>query len=186
MPKTAPDYRPSMSDDAVKAETGKTWPQWFAALDKAKADKLDHPAIAEMVHEKFKVPGWWSQMVTVEYERARGLRVRHQLTDGFSLNASKTLPVGLAALYRSLTDEKSRARWFPKGKLEVTSATDQKYFRGKWNGGTRLEINVYAKGDDKSQIAVQHSKFPDANTMEAMRAEWKKALAKLASAHAKD
>jgi hypothetical protein len=85
-----------------------------------------------------------------------------------------------------LDDEKSRARWFPKGKLEVTSATDQKYFRGKWNGGTRLEINVYAKGDDKSQIAVQHSKFPDANTMEAMRAEWKKALAKLASAHAKD
>lgn len=175
------DYTPSMSDAAVKAKTGKTWAQWFAALDKAGAKKLPHPDIADMLHEKFKVPAWWSQMVTVEYERARGLRARHQLVDGFSLSASKTLPLDLKSLYARLADAKTRSRWFPKGKFAITSLTDQKYFRAKWNGGTRLEINVYSKGDGKSQIAVQHSKFPDAKSMEAMRAEWKEALARLAS-----
>jgi hypothetical protein len=179
MTKTAAGYKPSMSDEAVKKKTGKTWPQWFAALDKAKAMKLGHPAIADMLHEKFAVPGWWSQMVTVEYELARGLRARNQLKDGYSLSVSKTLPLGAAALYRNVADAKSRGRWFPKGKLEVKSATEQKYFRAKWNGGTRLEINVYAKGDGKAQIAVQHSKFLDADAMEAMRGKWKKALAKL-------
>jgi len=174
-------YAPSMSDEAVQVKTGRTWAQWFAALDKAGAKKRSHPDIAALLHDKFKVPAWWSQMVTVEYERARGLRVRHQLVDGFSLSASKTLPLALKALYAQLADAKARSRWFPKGKLEVTSMTDQKYFRAKWNGGTRLEINVYPKGDGKSQIAVQHSKFPDAKAMEAMRAEWKAALAKLAA-----
>lgn len=179
MAKAERDYQPSMSDAAVRAKTGKTWPQWFAALDKAGATKLPHPEIANLLHDKFKVPAWWSQMVTVEYERARGLRAVHQLTDGFSLSASKTLPVDLKRLFRALTDAKTRARWFPKGKLEVTSTTDLKYFRGKWNGGTQLEVNVYPKGDYKSQIAVQHSKFPDAKSMEAMRAEWKAALERL-------
>jgi len=179
MTKKDDGYAPSMSDDAVKAKTGKTWPQWLAALDKAGAKKLPHPDIADMLHQKFKVPAWWSQMVTVEYERARGLRARHQLVDGFSLNASKTLSLDLKSLYARLADARARSRWFPKGKLEVSSTTEQKYFRAKWNGGTRLEINVYPKGDGKSQIAVQHSKFPDAKSMEVMRAEWKAALARL-------
>jgi len=32
---------PRMSDDAVKAKTGKTWKQWFTILDKAGAKKFD-------------------------------------------------------------------------------------------------------------------------------------------------
>jgi hypothetical protein len=182
MAKTVSAYRPSMSDDAVKAKTGKTWAQWFAALDKAGAKKLPHLQIASLLYDRLGVPGWWSQMVTVEYERARGLRAVNQQADGFTLNTTKTFPVNLKTLYRALADAKTRARWFPKGKLDVTSTTDLKYFRAKWDGGTtRLEINVYSKGDAKSQIAVQHSKFSEAKSMAAMRAEWKSALERLGS-----
>ena len=117
-------------------------------------------------------------MVTVEYERARGLRVKSQTAAGFVLNASKTLPVELAKLYRAVNDAKMRARWFPKGAYEITSTTALKYFRAKW-GDTRLEINTYAKGEGKAQITVQQSKFSDAKAMEAMRGEWKKALGRL-------
>src|SRR6185369_66901 len=98
----AKDYSPSMSDDAVKAKTGKDWKAWFALMDKVGADKLTHKDIAALLHDTYRVPGWWSQMVTVEYERARGLRVKSQTTGGFTLNASKTLPVDLARLYRAV------------------------------------------------------------------------------------
>jgi hypothetical protein len=175
----AKDYTPSMSDEAVKAKTGKDWKAWFALMDKAGANRLTHGDIAALLHDTYKVPGWWSQMVTVEYERARGLRVKFQTADGFTLNASKTLPVALAKLYRALNDAKTRSRWFPKGKYEITSTTDLKYFRAKWEGDTRLEINTYARGEGKAQITVQQSRFASEKSMEAMRAEWKKALEKL-------
>jgi len=179
---TANNYAPSMSDAAVKAKTGKAWAQWFALLDKADANKLNHKDIATLLHDKYKVPSWWSQMVTVEYERARGLRVRSQTAGGFTLNASKTLGVDIAVLYGAIADAKKRTRWFPKGKVEITSTTANKYFRAKWDGGaTRLEINTYAKGDGKAQITVQHAKFADTKAMEAMRGEWKKALERLAA-----
>ena len=177
----AKDYTPSMSDAAVKAKTGKDWKAWFALMDKVGANKLTHKDIAALLHDTYKVPDWWSQMVTVEYERARGLRVKFQQAGGFTLNASKTLPVPLAKLYGAVSDAKLRARWFPKGKYEITSTTDLKYFRAKWAGDTRLEINIYAKGDGKAQITIQQSRFADENAMEAMRGEWKKAIERLAA-----
>lgn len=175
----AKDYTPSISDDAVKAKTGKDWKAWFALMDKAGAKKLTHADIASLLSETYKVPDWWSQMVTVEYERSRGLRAKFQKADGFSLGASKTLPVDLAKLYRAVSDATARSRWFPKGKYEITSTTDLKYFRAKWEGDTRLEINTYAKGDDKAQITIQQSRFASEKAVEAMRGEWKKALDKL-------
>lgn len=175
----ATDYTPSISDAAVKAKTGKDWKAWFALMDKAGAKTLTHADIASLLSETYKVPDWWSQMVTVEYERSRGLRVKFQKADGFSLGASTTLPVDLAKLYRAVSDTKLRARWFPKGKYEITSTTDLKYFRAKWDGDTRLEINTYAKGAGKAQITIQHSRFTSEKAMEAMRDEWKAAMERL-------
>jgi hypothetical protein len=58
-----------IGDEAVRAKTGKTWGQWIATLDKAGARTMEHAEIASLLHEKFGVPGWWTQMVTVGYER---------------------------------------------------------------------------------------------------------------------
>ena len=61
----------------------------------------------------------------------------------------------------------------------ITSTTDLKYFRAKWEGDTRLEINTYAKGEGKAQITIQQSRFATENAMGAMRGEWKKAIERL-------
>ncbi|MBI1213523.1 MAG: hypothetical protein GC190_18845 [Alphaproteobacteria bacterium] len=175
----ATDYTPSISDNAVKAKTGKDWRAWFALMDKVGANKLTHKDIAALLHNKYKVPDWWSQMVTVEYERSRGLRVRFQQAGGFTLNVSKTLSVDLTTLYRTVSDAKQRARWFPKEPCEITSTTDLKYFRARSQGDTRLEINTYAKGKGKSQITIQQSRFKSEKAMETMRDEWKKAIERL-------
>jgi hypothetical protein len=178
MPAELQAYVPNMSDDAVKAKTGKGWAAWFGALDKAGARKLKHPQIAQLLHEKHGVPGWWCQMVTVEYELARGLRVRHQTASGFSVSASKTIATTLSALYAATASAAKRKQWFPKGDLEVSSQTKNKYFRGNWNGA-RLEIGFYAKEGNKAQIAIQVNKLAKRADVDRERAAWKAALLKL-------
>jgi hypothetical protein len=172
-------YVPNMSDAAVKEKTGKDWAGWFGALDKAGAAKLRHPQIARLLHEKHGVPGWWSQMVTVEYELARGLRVRHQTATGFSVSASKTIATTLSALYAATANAAKRKQWFPAGELETSSQTRNKYFRGSWNGSARLEIGFYAKEGGKAQIAIQLNKLAKRSDVDRERAAWKTALVKL-------
>lgn len=170
---------PNMSDAAVKAKTGKNWAGWFGALDKAGAAKLKHAQIAELLHERHGVPGWWCQMVTVEYELARGLRIQHQTATGFSVSASKTLTTSLIALYAATASAAKRKQWFPKGEFEPSSQTKNKYFRGAWNGNARLEIGFYAKEGGKAQIAIQVNKLAKRADVDRERAAWKAALGKL-------
>lgn len=179
MPTPMQHHVPNMTDAAVKAKTGRDWAGWFGALDKAGATKLRHPQIAQLLHKKHGVPGWWCQMVTVEYELARGLRVRHQTATGFSVSASKTIATTLSALYSATASAVKRKQWFPQGELEVSSQTKHKYFRGAWNGSARLEIGFYAKEGGKAQIAVQVNKLTKRDEVERERAAWKAALLKL-------
>jgi hypothetical protein len=172
-------YVPSMSDATVKARTGKDWAGWFGALDAAGAAKLDHGGIAEIVSATRSIPGWWCQMVTVEYERARGLRARHQTTSGFAVAISKTVATRLSDLYAATANAARRKKWFPPGAFEPSSQTKDKYFRGAWKRSARVEIGFTAKGDGKAQIAVQVSKLAGKADVERERAAWKKALAKL-------
>lgn len=172
-------YRPEMSDLAVIAKTGKSWNQWFGTLDKAGAAKLDHKAITKLLAETRQIGPWWQQMVAVEYERARGLRTKHQTAAGFSVSVTKTLPCELGELYATAADARRRRKWFPAGSLEISSQTENKYLRAKWNGEARLEINFYSKPGGKAQINVQVNKLAKKSDVERERAAWKKALIKL-------
>jgi hypothetical protein len=174
--------KPTMTDAGITAKTGHDWSYWFAALDKAGAEKLDHKGIAALLNGKMKVGPWWGQMIAVSYERARGLRAMNQKCDGeFSVSVTKVMPVGLSELFAAATDLKTRTKWFPKGAFEETSKTKNKYWRGKWGKDGRLEVGFYAKGPGKAQIALQSNKLPGSGAVEKERAAWKKAMDKLAS-----
>ena len=174
MAKSEP-WTPSMSDDAVKARTGKGWMSWFNILNKANASAMPHQQIANLLYEKHGAPGWWAQMITVEYERARGGRQKNETADGFSVSVSKTMPVALPKLYRAFSDAKTRAKWFPKGEVEPGKCTVNKYWRGKWNGA-RLEVGFYEKGAGKAQVAIQVNRLAKKADVEKARAAWKKAV----------
>ena len=60
------------SDATLKAKTGCTWERWVKALDHVEAHTWPHRQIAAYVHEKYKVPGWWAQTVTVGRLYAQG------------------------------------------------------------------------------------------------------------------
>ena len=181
MAPTGQTAKPIMTDAGIRARTGKGWDQWFAALDKAAAAKLDHAGVTALLCGKMKVGPWWSQIIAVSYERARGLRAMNQKCNGeFAVSVSRTLPVDLATLYDAVSDEKQRKKWFPKGPFKVSSETKDKYFRGAWGkNGARLEVGFYAKGAGKAQIALQVNKLDGPETVESERALWKEGLGRL-------
>src|SRR6185312_7154445 len=133
-PATSPVPRPSQyaaiagkSDALIQERTGCTWERWVKALDRVKAHTWNHHEIAKYVNEKYKVPGWWAQTVTVGYERIKGLRAVGQRRDGsFEANKSKTFPVPLDRLYRAFADGQIRARWLPGIQLIVRTAAQNK------------------------------------------------------------
>jgi len=170
-----------MSDATIKAKTGCTWERWVMALDYHEAHTWSHRAIAEYVGEKYKVPDWWCQAVTVGYERIKGLRAIGQRRDGgFEASKSKVLAAPVARLYRAFSDRRARARWLPGVALTVRTATRDKSMRITWPDGTSVEVYFTRKGPAKSQVSVQHRKLADRGAATRMKAYWAERLAALA------
>jgi uncharacterized protein YndB with AHSA1/START domain len=133
---------------------------------------MTHKEIAQHIHDKYDISGWWAQMVTVGYERIKGLRDVGQRRGGtYDANKSKTFPVEVARLYRAFSVARTRSRWLPGVKLVVTSATPSKSMRIKWDDGTAVEANFTDKGQ-KSQVALQHRKLPSKAEAEKRKAFW--------------
>jgi hypothetical protein len=169
-----------LSDAAIKAKTGCNWERWVKALDYRKAYDWSHREIAQYVHEKFKVPDWWCQTVTVGYERIKGLRAIGQRRDGsFEASKSKVIAVPVSRLYRAWHDARARARWLPDVKPVIRTATAAKSMRLTWPDGTLVMVGFTAKGPAKSQVAIQHARLPDRETATRMKQYWTTRLGSL-------
>jgi uncharacterized protein YndB with AHSA1/START domain len=165
------------SDAIIKKRTGCTWERWVKALDHAQAYTWTHREIAKHVHEKYKVPGWWAQSVTVGYERIKGLRAVGQRRDGsFEATKSRTFSVPLVRLYRAFHDARTRAQWLPDVDLTVRTATRGKSMRITWPDRTSVAVGFASRGAGKSQVAVQHEKLADRAAAARMKEYWAERL----------
>lgn len=82
-----------MNDTPVMRATGKELHEWFEILDGHEARDLPHKEIAKLLATEYGVPGWWSQNVTVEYEKHIGRRETGQTQSGdYEATVSRTLP----------------------------------------------------------------------------------------------
>ncbi len=171
-----------ISGEAVKAATGKSWEQWCRLLDKAGAKSLPHKEIAQLIHEKHGLSGWWSQMVTVGYEQARGRREMNMSCRGdFQGSVSRTINAPVGTLYAAWKDARLRRAWLGSQSFTVRKATENKSLRITWPDETHVEVNFYAKAPDKSQVAVQHGKLAKASDVARVKKLWTAALNKLKS-----
>jgi hypothetical protein len=165
------------SDAILKEKTGCTWERWVKALDNHKAYTWPHREIAKYVIEKYKIPGWWAQTVTVGYERIKGLRAVGQRRDGsFEANKSKTIAVPLGRLYDAFSNSRMRARWLPNVDLTVRTATRGKSMRITWPDKTSVVVGFERKGPAKSLVALTHSKLGDRDTSTRMKQYWNERL----------
>jgi hypothetical protein len=162
-----------MSDASLKAKTGCTWERWVRALDGVQAHAWPHRKIVSYVHATYKTPDWWAQMVTVGYERIRGLREIGQQRDGlFRASRSKTFPVPVSRLFRAFSDARTRRHWLPGVELTIRTAIADKSARVTWKDGTSVEAYFAPKGEAKSQLAVQHERLPSKQAAAQMKQYW--------------
>jgi hypothetical protein len=172
---------PGVSDSAVQRATGRDWDEWFTLLDAWDGTAHTHTEIARHVNETYGIDGWWAQSVTVGYERARGMRALHERPDGFSANASKTLPVPVDRLFSAFVDQNERERWLEGVELRPRTSQPPKSARfDVLPGETRLAITFVAKGPEKSSAQLQLERLAGSEEVARWKAFWKEQLARLA------
>ncbi len=169
-----------MSDEKVKAATGCNWERWVWALDQVDAFKWPHREIARYVHEKYEVPSWWTQTVTVGYERIRGLREIGQRRGGqWGASKSKTIDAAAGTVFRSFKQPSLRRAWLPN-KVALRTSVPNKSLRLTWEDGTSVEVYVVAKGRSKSQVVVEHTRLSSRAESDRLKAFWEEHLQSLA------
>jgi hypothetical protein len=171
-----------LSDESVKKATGCDWSKWVLVLDKAGGKEMSHPDLVAHIREKYKTPGWWTQMVAVGYERIRGLRAQGQMRSGtWSVSKSKTIAVPLAKLYAAFSNARQRAKWLAGVKIIVRGSTPNKTIRLRWEDGSPIDVGFLAKGESKSQVALEHRKLATKADADRIRAFWTERLNALAA-----
>ena len=175
-----PTFETVNTDERLVEHTGQTHAEWFALLDTWGARDKTHTEIANHLIEDLGVPGWWGQSITVSYERMIGRRAVGQTVNGWTVNASKTIGVGVDDLFDAVVEDRIRKEWLPDADLGLRTATKPKSARYDWeDGSTRVNIAFEAKGPAKATVFVSHERLPDADTLDAMREHWRAALADL-------
>lgn len=180
----APDYAKlaGMSDKAIEAKTGCTWQKWVEHLDYVSAHAWTHRELAEYIHEKHNVPGWWTQTVAVGYERIKGLReIGQRRGGGFEATRSKTFAAPVERVFRAFSDARLRKTWLPGIQLTVRKATPPKSVRITWDDGTSVEVWLMAKGEAKASASVAHTKLADREDAMRRKEFWGERLEALAA-----
>jgi hypothetical protein len=165
--------RAGMSDGVVKEKTGRAWKQWVAQLDRDGAAEMTHGEIATLVKKTHGVGDWWSQMVTVGYERIKGRRALGQRTDGtYGATKSRTYAVPVEALFDAWATASIRKRWLTADGARVRTATRPKSLRLGLADGAIVAVGFVAKGKGKSAVALEHPKLPDKAAAERVKKYW--------------
>lgn len=179
--KSKSDEPGGISSESVQAKTGKTWPEWVKALDAAGCQKMTHKEIVAIVNGQFGVGPWWGQMVTVGYEQAKGLRDKHQKTDGYAVSASKTFNVSADKAFKAFQNARTRQKWLPEP-ITIRKATPAKSLRITWGEGpSSISVGLYPKGDAKCQVALQHEKLGSAKDVAKYKKFWAEKMLALQS-----
>jgi hypothetical protein len=154
-----------VADHLVASKTGRTWQQWVELLDADNAAAMKHRDIAKLVHEKHGVGDWWTQTVTVCYERIKGLRERGQRRDGtYEAGRSRVRRAGHHAVQSRADDGHGTA--VDGVKIVVRTATSPKSMRLDGPTASRRG-RVHAKGQPEERGLARARNCPTGRVCEA-------------------
>jgi hypothetical protein len=177
---------PGMTDASIAKGTGRTWDEWLRILDDWGAAAKSHTEIARHVQTELGVPGWWSQSVTVGYERARGMRSMHETSSGFEVSVSKTVPLASMDAWRAFAEPATRAAWLDLGlRMRTGARTMGRSARfDVLEDGTRIHVTFTPKDTDRTTVTVTHVRLAGPADVTDKRAAWKTRLEGLAARRA--
>jgi len=168
------------SDSKIREATGRSWETWLSLLDRWGARRRKRGETVDFLIADQGVSGWWAQAIATGYQRTRGMRLKHQQPDGFTIYVSKTFGVSIDHLFDAFTDGRTRRRWLTDGPMSLRNTQRGKIARFEWaDGRSRVSVTFEARGPTKSTAYVAHERLPDPDAAEAAKAAWKPRLAAL-------
>jgi len=194
------EQRGSMSDEKVRAATGRTPAEWEAELDARGAADFSHKQIVALLQQTGLVEsGWWRQMLAVDYERRKGKRVVGQTANtGFEIGVRRTLPLPADEVWRLLTSAEGVRGWlggappprWEKGeayRLEDGSAGEVRVFKPGshlritwrpegWPRASTIQVRVIPSGEHKTVASFHQEHLPGAAEREERRRFFEAAL----------
>jgi hypothetical protein len=195
---TPPARTPSRSrartgEAGVVKKTGHGYDHWFAVLDAFNAPAKGHTASAAHLANDHGVPSWYCQMVTVAYERERGLRAMNQSCAGdFQVNVSKVVGASVTEVVDLLRSARRRTEWLrsadpalvrpltaalsgPKPREVKVRDASLARLRYPWDTGA-VEIAVMAKPNGRTSVVASMTKLAGPEEVETRRGQWRNAL----------
>jgi uncharacterized protein YndB with AHSA1/START domain len=168
-------------DDLVVARTGRTWTAWFELLAAWGAADRPHREIARHLNHDLEVDNWWSQNITVEYEKAIGRRQVGQRSDGqFVATASKTIGVPVEVAFEAVVDDAIRDHWLDEPQVRLRDATPHRIARLDWPAWPgRIVVTFDPKGDARTVVTLEHQGLADAEATRQLKTYWRERLARL-------
>ncbi len=200
----AGEKAPAIRGEKVAAATGKSWDQWFRILDRWKALEKGHRETAKHLREAFDLSPWWSQMVTVEHERARGARDAMQRSSGaYATDVSRTIDCGIRKAFDAWRDPRRLSAWFTT-KAEQDFRVGGSYsnadgdrgrflaivplrrIRFTWensrhHSGSEVEVRFVRKEDGRTVVYLTHDRLRTKKDAEDLKTAWSWAMDSLKS-----
>ncbi len=172
-----------MSEEALIKATGKARKDWRAHIDGLGGKDMTHKEIASKLCDE-GLPGWWAQMVTVEYERMTGRRTVGQRCDGkFSAAASKTFAgdkdAALERWQEVVGDRVEFCDQIAEHEPRISQSDNWRYWRVGLEDGSRAALAIYDKAPGRASVAMSHDKLVDADAAANAKAFWKGLLAEM-------
>lgn len=186
----------AVTDARCRERTGHDLAHWFGVLDRFGAVQQGHTAAARHLREARGVGSWYSQGITVAYERARGLRAVNERPDGHAFSATKTVHASSNAVVAAFAEARRRGEWASgvsgawaaavaagldgaTSRGFVVKADGQARCRFRWDGSV-VEIRLQPKAGGRTVVVVDHGKLASPELVRQRRVEWRAALAALA------
>jgi hypothetical protein len=170
------------SDENVAEATGQGWEAWLSMLDRWGARQRKRGETVDFLMAEHAVPSWYAQAIATGYERTRGLRLKHQQSDGFTIYASRTVGVPLEALFDAFIEEEAQRQWLADEPMSLRTAQPGKVARFDWSGDqSRVMVTFEGKGPAKATAFVTHERLADPEVAETAKAAWKDRLTALKS-----
>lgn len=167
-----------MNIGALETGTGKSWSDFEQYLAGIGADQLSHKEIAQRLNDDGVATGWWAQSVTVAYEQQIGRRQPGQDCNGeYSVSVSKTLHGSkddALRMWLGLVEGNESFSGIDISAAPDVNSTDKwRYWRCRLTDGSRVNVNIHQKSDEKASLGIQHERLESTDQVEHWRAFWK-------------
>ena len=192
---------PTIRQEAVMKGTGRPVGVWFHLLDAWPDKEKGHAAMAKWLRDEHGQSLWWSQMITVLYERARGMRKVYERADGFATGVTRRIEASPQRAWDAIARGENWMHWLSSGARvdfrvggrystpdgaagRIASIRPLKRVRLTWehskfSRGSYVIFELSAISGGKVTVGITHARIGSDEELKRLKKWWGEALNRL-------